>query len=681
MFAGCCGRQPDDGEALRVVNPLTGASGSLEGSESDGNFVALAETAMATAQEIDDMIDACADGDHVQLEALLKRGVSPDSVDPDTGGTALMIAALNGQQQCLDMLIKHGATVEATEEEFGMTAFLWACHAAHLRCVERLIKAGCNIYAQEIGGLTGIDLAKENMRLGWERVVEIIKDEMMRSSDFMGLSSDSGRNSGGGADSAGTRTVDAEHEKAVSAARNRRMARIIGSTDHDEIDAMILSSEKLDTTPKAGAATDEHWAKKLNALTPANMLEHGGAGVESADAHLRRSLKSSASTMHMALANQKEKSEEESTREFLQVWDASEDLIGTIEKWMERAAFLEPTVTKLLHDLAEETGGSMYGLDFKMKTKSSLARKVLEKTKGDSSQFEGVVSEQNDALRYTILFSTDDYVAGVKRVQSVLTQKGIQELKMKNFWRKTGEETDYLGINAVYLVPEEGGSSFPFELQFHTHQSIDTKMQKSHISYEKFREEHSMAKAQYWEEMVRMWSLVPIPDGVQRLGTLVVHTVNLADVLSALTEEEQKQIEDRRKLEDVVKPMCEWVASHTIKSEKKVTPILQQVAEDVGARMPNMDFRVKSALSMMRKTVEYCQRKGFTWEDATDVEAAVWNEQRGALRYTVVLDIKTYAAGVNTFFDTLKQKGFTEEFVYNFWYDIEPYNAIRARLW
>ena len=75
---------------------------------------------------------------------------------------------------------------------------------------------------------------------------------------------------------------------------------------------------------------------------------------------------------------------------------------------------------------------------------------------------------------------------------------------MKNFWRKTGEETDYLGINAVYLVPEEGGGTFPFELQFHTHQSIDTKMQKSHISYEKFRQEHSMAKAQYWEEMVRM---------------------------------------------------------------------------------------------------------------------------------------------------------------------------------
>ena len=30
---------------------------------------------------------------------------------------------------------------------------------------------------------------------------------------------------------------------------------------------------------------------------------------------------------------------------------------------------------------------------------------------------------------------------------SCFKEKGIKELKMKNFWRKTGEETDYLGIN------------------------------------------------------------------------------------------------------------------------------------------------------------------------------------------------------------------------------------------
>jgi hypothetical protein len=106
------------------------------------------------------------------------------------------------------------------------------------------------------------------------------------------------------------------------------------------------------------------------------------------------------------------------------------------------------------------------------------------------------------------------------------------------------------GINAVYRTPDE----FEFEVQFHTNETIDTKMQKCHHSYEKFREDHSMAKAQYWEEMVRMWSVVPIPDDVLALGELVTHTVSLGDVLETLTPAERAVIANKQKLEDAVGP-------------------------------------------------------------------------------------------------------------------------------
>lgn len=308
-----------------------------------------------------------------------------------------MIAALNGQQQCLDVLIKAGAQVDRVEEEFGMSAFLWACHSAHLRCVERLIKAGCDIRAKEVTGLNGMQLAKENMRLGWERVVEIIKDEMMK-----GMSTSTDLPSSDGSDNddmmGGGTTVDAEHEKAVSAARNRRMARLVGDTNEDDVDNMILSSEKTDT-PKAPTPEPHYMTKKLNTLTK----------IESADEVLRRTLSKSASSMRMAEANStngakakkllQEVTDDDETREYLQVWAASDDLIGIIQNWMDRAVHLEPTVTNLLMDLGTEAGGQMYGLDFNLKTKSSLARKVLEKTKGDASQFEKVVGLQNDALR------------------------------------------------------------------------------------------------------------------------------------------------------------------------------------------------------------------------------------------------------------------------------------------
>jgi len=51
---------------------------------------------------------------------------------------------------------------------------------------------------------------------------------------------------------------------------------------------------------------------------------------------------------------------------------------------------------------------------------------------------------------------------------------------------------DYMGINGVFSLPMEA----TFELQFHTMQSLDTKMQRCHQSYSKFREERSMVKAQ-----------------------------------------------------------------------------------------------------------------------------------------------------------------------------------------
>eukprot|EP01047_Picozoa_sp_COSAG01_P088896 COSAG01_NODE_21144_length_916_cov_0.724602_2_plen_80_part_00 len=50
-----------------------------------------------------------------------------------------------------------------------------------------------------------------------------------------------------------------------------------------------------------------------------------------------------------------------------------------------------------------------------------------------------------------------------------------------------------MGINAVFAMKGDG---FPVEVQFHTEESLNTKMQRCHHSYEKFREEQSMTKAQ-----------------------------------------------------------------------------------------------------------------------------------------------------------------------------------------
>eukprot|EP01050_Picozoa_sp_SAG11_P015040 SAG11_NODE_1912_length_4078_cov_2.769289_5_plen_314_part_00 len=175
-----------------------------------------------------DLIQACSRGDADAVSRALDAGASPDTIDEETSGTALMIAATHGNADALNVLIQGGAKIDTKHPHFGMTALLWACHSAHLRCVQLLIRAGADTKATDMSGLDGRELAKENMRLGWEQVVDLLTDDDMKSSK------------------------DFAAERAVSAARNKRMQRIMGEGADAGIGGMqyLQTSEQLNKMPK-----------------------------------------------------------------------------------------------------------------------------------------------------------------------------------------------------------------------------------------------------------------------------------------------------------------------------------------------------------------------------------------------------------------------------------------------
>lgn len=104
-----------------------------------------------------DLIEACSCGDAMLVTELLSNGANPSAIDPDTNGTALMIAATVGQAYCLELLIEAGAIVDQKHPDFGMTALLWACNNAHVRCVELLIEAGADKKSTEIAGARSLN--------------------------------------------------------------------------------------------------------------------------------------------------------------------------------------------------------------------------------------------------------------------------------------------------------------------------------------------------------------------------------------------------------------------------------------------------------------------------------------------------------------------------------------------
>ena len=106
--------------------------------------------------------------------------------------------------------------------------------------------------------------------------------------------------------------------------------------------------------------------------------------------------------------------------------------------------------------------------------------------------------------------------------------QGFQEMRVKNFW---GPGDGYQGINSVFI----SRTGQRFELQFHTPESLSMKEEECHSSYAKFRSATDSRKMmQYWEEMVSMWDMVPVPEAVLTIPEVVQQKLELQWDLTAV---------------------------------------------------------------------------------------------------------------------------------------------------
>ena len=139
----------------------------------------------------------------------------------------------------------------------------------------------------------------------------------------------------------------------------------------------------------------------------------------------------------------------------------------------------EPAVTQLLTNLANTYGGEMVGLDYRLKGRDSLIRKITNDAADMDISLEKSAGMVTDALRYTMVFDQDNFVEAVQTVQTALAGQGFEMYDHK--FRNYLNASDYRGYNCVFT---DGSGNF--ELQFHTPDTIRTK-EVSHKFYEKIR--------------------------------------------------------------------------------------------------------------------------------------------------------------------------------------------------
>jgi len=178
------------------------------------------------------------------------------------------------------------------------------------------------------------------------------------------------------------------------------------------------------------------------------------------------------------------------------------------------AAMLEPSTTNLFQGVASETGGKMIGLQNRLKTEESLARKIDDRMRSGNLTAQEVGSTISDSLRYTMMFEPAVYSAGVEATLAELRVQGYQA-RVKNYWIAG---SPYKGINVALTSP----NGKPVELQFHTPKSLLVKDHANHYLYEDQRilPEGSKGYRDLQSRMISNANAIPTPKGADRIGKM-----------------------------------------------------------------------------------------------------------------------------------------------------------------
>lgn len=184
---------------------------------------------------------------------------------------------------------------------------------------------------------------------------------------------------------------------------------------------------------------------------------------------------------------------------------------------MERAKAQEPEVTRSVMNVAASSGSECAHLEQRMKSPSSLVRKVRTEQEssalhGADSSAERIAGELKDVVRYTVVNQDHSRLATVAAatVQG-LQQQGWTIRRIKNTY---SDGSAYKGIHIIGTAP----NGVTCEVQVHSSESLAVKNQ-NHVPYEIYRDASApkRSRREARQECVRRSARIATPEGLDLL--------------------------------------------------------------------------------------------------------------------------------------------------------------------
>ncbi len=160
-------------------------------------------------------------------------------------------------------------------------------------------------------------------------------------------------------------------------------------------------------------------------------------------------------------------------------------------------------------------GARMYGLEFRMKSPASLARKLADRVKAAPFvEPERIVEKITDVVRYTAISRPEHMVATARAMAAGLSHRGWMVIEAEQSYL---DGNQYKGLHMLARHPH----GLVAEFQFHTDASQQVK-DDTHVDYERARDTSVPAteRAALIEKMTTRWAQVPTPPGLAELSEL-----------------------------------------------------------------------------------------------------------------------------------------------------------------
>lgn len=183
------------------------------------------------------------------------------------------------------------------------------------------------------------------------------------------------------------------------------------------------------------------------------------------------------------------------------------------QKIFERASQKSKTITRSVEDASNSAGGELHGLEHRLKTVDSIERKINKKVDEKDMSVSDAAASIKDALRYTVIAPTDNFVEMYKGFKDSMAQQGYVETSCDNYFDKFNKgEVKHKAIQSNFADTD----GYEFEVQFHTPESQDAKDKKLPLYEERRSSGVSERRKRELEKQMEDLALnVPDPEGIE----------------------------------------------------------------------------------------------------------------------------------------------------------------------